>query len=66
MINPGEAVEKIIKNEILNQSHLIDRLCGERAFPIELKLKLADGLFLLGDPPFPVALVLFGPLLLFL
>ena len=40
MINPGEAVEKIIKNEILNQSHLIDRLCGERAFPIELKLKL--------------------------
>lgn len=40
MINPGEAVEKIIKNEILNQSHLIDRLCGERSFPIELKLKL--------------------------
>ena len=31
-----------------------------------LKLKLAEGVFLLGDPPFPVALVLFGPLLLFL
>ncbi|MGN0915103.1 MAG: Wadjet anti-phage system protein JetD domain-containing protein [Succinivibrio sp.] len=49
MVFPEEVISRVVKNEITNRNHLIERLRGNREYPLTIPLKLPTANEILSD-----------------